>query len=62
MNNIKDKLLLGTDKLLPEMHIKQPGVKYSAFETFTENEEQLQKFKEAGNSRYNCRNELGNCI
>ena len=62
MNNIKDTFLLGGDKLMSEMHIKQPGVTYSAFETFTENEEQLQKCKEAGNSRYNYRDELGNCI
>ena len=31
MNEIVNKFLLTGDKLLPEMHLKQPGFTYSAF-------------------------------
>ena len=30
MNKIVDKFLLTGDKLMPEMHLKQPGFTYSA--------------------------------
>ena len=30
MNEIVDKFLLTGDKLMPEMHLKQPGFTYSA--------------------------------
>ena len=35
-----------------EMHLKQPGFTYSACRPFTKNRERIQKFKEAGDSRY----------
>ena len=43
---------------MPEMHLKQPGFTYSACGPFTKNKERIQKFKESGDSRYVCRNEL----
>ena len=58
MNEIVNKFLLAGDKFMPEMHLKQPGFTYSACGPFTKNKERIQKFKETGNTRYNCRNEL----
>ena len=58
MNDIIKKFLLAGDKLMLEMHLKQPGFAYSACGTFTKNKERIQTFKEAGNSRYIYRNEL----
>ena len=52
MNEIKNKFLLAGNKLIPEMHLKQPGFTYSACGPFTKNKEQIQKFKETGESRY----------
>ena len=43
---------------MPEMHLKQPGFTYSACEPFTKNKEQIQKFKETGNTSYIYKNEL----
>ena len=40
---------------MPEMHLRQP---YSACGPFTKNKERIQKFKETGDSRYSCQNEL----
>ena len=40
------KFLLAGDKIMPEMHLKQPGFTYSAYEPFTKNKERIQKFKE----------------
>ena len=40
------------------MHLKQPGITYSACGPFTKNKERIQKFKETGDSRYNYINEL----
>ena len=37
---------------MPEMHIRQPGFTYTACETFTNNKERIQKFKETGDSCY----------
>ena len=43
---------------MPEMHLKQPGLYYSACGPFTKNEERIQKFKETGDTKYIYRNEL----
>ena len=43
---------------MPEMHLKQPGFTYSAWEPFTKNKKIIQKFKETGDSRFIYRNEL----
>ena len=37
--------LLGGDKFMPEMHLRQPGLRYSARKPFTKNKESIQKFK-----------------
>ena len=43
---------------MPEMHLKQPGLTYSACGSFTKNKERIKRFKERGNSRYIYQNEL----
>ena len=49
MNGIVNKFLLAGDKLIPELHLKQPEF------TYTKNKEKIQKFKE---TKYIYRNEL----
>ena len=46
------------DKFMSEMHLRQPGFTYSACGTFTKNKERIQKFKQAGDSRYIYKSEL----
>ena len=58
MNDIINKFLLVGDKLMPEMHLRQPGFTYSARGPFTKTKERMQKFKQTGDSRYIYRNEL----
>ena len=58
MNEIANNFLLAGDKFMPEMHLRQPGLKCSVGGPFTKNKERIQKFKEAGNSRYIYENEL----
>ena len=58
MNEIVIKFLLAGDRFVPEMHLRQPGFAYSACGPFTKNKEQIQKFKETGDSRYIYQNEL----
>ena len=58
MNEIVNKLLIAGEKLMPEMHLRQPGCTYSACGPFTKNKERIQKFKETGDSRYIYQNEL----
>ena len=38
------------------MHLKQAGFTYSACGAFTKNKERIQKFKEAGDTKYIYRN------
>ena len=45
MNEIVNKFFWAGDKFMPEMHSKQPGFTYSAYEPFTKNEERIQKLK-----------------
>ena len=52
MNEIVNKFLLAGDKFMPEMHLKQPGFTYSACVLFTKNKEQIQTFKETGDTSY----------
>ena len=58
MNDIINKFLLSGDTFMPEMLLKQPGFTYSACGPFTKNKERIQKFKEAGDTKYIYRNEL----
>ena len=39
MNEIVNKFLLGGDKFMPEMHLRQPGFTYSACGPFTKNKD-----------------------
>ena len=50
MNKIVNKFLLAGDKFMPEMHSRQAGFTYSAFEPFTKNKERIQKIKETRDS------------
>ena len=58
MDEIVTQFLLAVDKLMPEMHIKQPGFTYGACGPFTKNKERIQKFKETGDASYIYKNEL----
>ena len=58
MNEIIKKFLLPGDKLMPQMHLKQPGFTYSACGLFTKNKDSMQKFKEPGDTKYIYKNEL----
>ena len=50
MNKIGNKFLLAGDKLMSEMHLRQPGFTYSACGPFTKNKERIKNIKkqEAG--------------
>ena len=58
MNNIINKCLLAGDKFMPEMHLKQPQLTYSACGLFTKHKKRIQKFKETGDTNYIYKNEL----
>ena len=58
MNKIVNKFLLAGDKLITEIHLRQPWFTYSACGPFTKNKERIQKFKEIVSSRYIYQNEL----
>ena len=58
MNEIVNKSLLAGDKFMPEIHLRQPGLTYSACGPFTKNKERIQKFKETGDTSYICKDEL----
>ena len=50
MNKITNTFLLAGDKLMPEMHLKQPSFTYSACGPFTRNKEKIEKFMQTGNT------------
>ena len=58
MNKTITKLLLTGDKFMPELHLKQPQLTYSASGPFAKRLERNQKFKETGNLKHLFRNEL----
>ena len=58
MNEIFNKFLLGGDKFMPKMHLKQPEFTYSACRPFTKSKERIQKRKETGDTKYIYRNEF----
>ena len=43
---------------MPEIHLRQPQLTYSACGTFTKHEQRIQKFKETGDTNYIYKNEL----
>ena len=45
MNEIVNKFLLGGDKFMPEMNLRQPGLTYSACRPFTKNKEKFKTLK-----------------
>ena len=53
-----NKVLLASDKFMPEMHLKQPVFNYSAGGPFTKSTERIQKFKETGDTNYIYKNQL----
>ena len=58
MNNIINIFLLAGDKIMPEMHLRQPQFVYSACGPFTRHKERIKKFEQTGDTRYIYRNEL----
>ena len=52
MNDIINKFLLVGEKVMPEMHLRQPGFTHSACGPFTKKKERIQKFKQTRDSRY----------
>ena len=59
MKEIVNTFPLAADKLMPAMHLKQPGFTYSACWPFTKNKERTQKLKESRNAKYIYGNDLG---
>ena len=58
MNEVVNKFLLARDNFMPEVHLRQPGIIYSACGLFTKNKERIQKFKETGQWWYIYQNKL----
>ena len=58
MNQIVNKFLLTEDKFMPEMHLRQLGLTYSACGRFTKNKKRIQTFMQTGDRNYIYRNEL----
>ena len=58
INEKVNKFLLAEGKFLPEMHLKQPDVTYSACGPFTKNNERIEKFMQTENTDYICKNDL----
>ena len=58
MNAIVNKFLLAGDKFMPEMHLRQLGLTYSACGPFTKHKQRIQKFMQTGDTNYIYRNEL----
>ena len=58
MNEIVDKFLLACNKLMIELHLKQPGFTYSACGPFFRNKERIEDFMQTRNTNFIYRNEL----
>ena len=58
MNEIVNKFLLVGDKVMPEMHLKQPGFTCSACVPFIKSKERIEKLMQTGNRYFIYRNEL----
>ena len=50
MNEVVNKFLLVGDKFMPEMHLKETGLTYSACGPFTKYKERIEKFMQIGNT------------
>ena len=58
MNEIVTKFLVVRDKFMPEMHLKQPGLTYSACGPFTKNKDRIEKSMQTGYTDFIYKNEL----
>ena len=58
MSAIVNKFLWTGDKLMPEMHLRQPGFTYSACGPFTKHRERINKFMNTGDTRFIYKNDL----
>ena len=58
MNEIVNKFSLVRDKVMPEMHLKQPAFTHSACGPFTKKKERIEKFMQTGNTNLIYKNEL----
>ena len=58
MNEIVNKSLLVGDKVMPEMHLKQPGFTYNACGPFTKTKERIEKLMQTGNTDIIYKDEL----
>ena len=52
MKKIINKFLLGGEKFMPELYLKQPGRTYTAWRSFNKYWERIQKFREIGNLKH----------
>ena len=53
MNKIFNKFLLAGDKVMSEMHLREPGFTFSACGlVFTKNKKRIRKFKETRGTNY----------
>ena len=59
MIEIVNKFLLGGDKFMPEMNLREPGFTYSTCGPFTKKKKRIPKFKGTGDWRYIYQNQLG---
>ena len=58
MNEIINKFLQVGDKLMPEMHLRQPGFTSGACGLFAKDKERIEKFIQSGNTDFIYKNEL----
>ena len=58
MNKIVNTFLLAGNKLMPELHLTQPGLTYSACGLFTKHREWTQKSRDKDNLKHIYKNEL----
>ena len=52
INEIINKFLLGEEKFMPEMYLRQHRVTYNACGPFTKNKKRIHTFKKTGDSKY----------
>ena len=62
MNEIVNKFLLAGDKIITEMHLKQPGFTYIACGPFTKNKERIEKLIQTGNTEFIHKHELDRAL
>ena len=51
MNQIINKFLLGGDKFIPEMYLRQPKSTYDSCIPFPKSKERIKKIEETGDSK-----------